>query len=244
MSGPRTKRLLVPPELLHGDEIELTGDDHHHLVRVMRLGQGARIQLADGAGRCWEGTLVRADRRDARVQITSRLELPPPPRPRMTLIYGVARGGRSDLVMQKTTELGVDELWPVICERSVARPSERPHRWRTIIRQAARQSERGWLPQLHDVVDLADAIADRDGSADVELVAHPKAPPLSERRDQLAGCAHIAIAVGPEGGFSPHELESLGEAGFVRVGLGELVLRSETAAIAALAAASALGGRF
>lgn len=243
----KPKRLIVPAELLDGEEAVLTGDVLHHVRRVLRLRAGAALVLVDGAGRSREGTLAEITAAAARVTLGELRVALPEPQPRLTLIHGVARGTRTEQVLQKATELGAARIILAVCERSVARPRdlERKHRrWCEVVEQAARQCERSHVPEVTPARAFADALQTA-AAADVRLVADlGAARSLADLRDALARpLAEVALAVGPEGGFAEEELSRADALGFTPVRLGANVLRTETAAIAMLAVVAHLCGR-
>jgi 16S rRNA (uracil1498-N3)-methyltransferase len=211
--------------LVFVDDLEhpsLTPDDHHHLQRVLRVRPGAEITISDGRG-SW---------RPARFGDAVLAEGPvfeaPRPVPPLTLAFAPVKGGRPELVTQKLTELGIDCIVPFVAERSVVRwepGRDRRHveRLRRIAREAAMQSRRCHLPTIGEVATFEDVVA-LPGAA---LAMRHGVPPTLERPTLL---------IGPEGGFSADEIALLTDG----VGLGDLVLRAETAAIAGGALLSAL----
>lgn len=197
----------------------LDPQDRHHLARALRLRPGEPVTVSDGAGRwrlCRFGTELELD---GPVEVAAR------PAPALTVAFAPVRGsgptGRSEWVVGKLTELGVDRIIPFVAERSVLRwdgprAARQGERLMMAARQAAMQSRRCWLPEVVSLAQVSDvcslpgaAMADQGGS-----------PPT---------LAHPVVLVGPEGGWSPAERDR----GHLRVGLGEHVLRAETAAIAA-----------
>jgi 16S rRNA (uracil1498-N3)-methyltransferase len=197
------------------DDPVLTPDDRHHLERVLRIRAGGALTVSDGSGR-W-----RAARFGDPVEPTGPVVTVARAQPELTVAFALTKGGRPELVTQKLTEIGVDRVVPFVAERSVVRwvagrDTRHVERLRRVAREAAMQCRRVWLPTVADVAPFAEvpalpgvAAADRAGSA----------PNLGRP----------AIAVGPEGGWSPAELSAFEH----RVQLGDLVLRSETAAMAA-----------
>jgi len=159
----------------------------------------------------------------------------------------MARGGRTEYVLQKSTELGVDELCPVICRRSVSRPKElssKHQRYSEVVRQAARQSERSWLPMLNAPQKLEDALPRWASSSATRLVAVPGAPALSSKSELIkAQEQEITLLVGPEGGLCAEEIDLALGVGFQPVGLGTRILRTETAATALVAIVAFVSGR-
>ncbi len=200
----------------------LEADDHHHLERVLRLRPGAPVSVTDGAG-AWRWCCFGPE-----LIIDGEVECVPAPAPPITVAFALVKGQKPELVVQKLTELGVDEIIPFVAERSVVRWDEErsrrnTERLRRVAAEAAMQSRRVWLPEVQEVTtfeELAVAgellAADRDGAA----------PTL----------ARPAVMIGPEGGWS--ESERARFAG--TVGLGPSVLRAETAAFAAAAMLGAL----
>lgn len=199
----------------------------------------------DGSGGRHEGTLDQVTAGESLVRIDKTLASEPVKGPRLTLIYGLSRGRRTEQVLQKATELGVDAIFPCLCERSVARPQkpdQKHRRWMEIIKQAARQCDRSRLPCLAPLVTVGQALEAAPASA-VRLVAVPGAPSLSTYRQALLAAPAVCVVVGPEGGLTDAEVESATALGFEAAGLGPRILRTETAAIALSALVSFLTGR-
>lgn len=242
------RRLVVPREAIEGDRATVRGPGHHYLCHVLRLRRGDRLELLDGSGARYEGEIDGISADAVTVAIQDRHPPPPAPAPRIVLIYGLSRRSRTEMVLQKATELGVDWFLPAVCERSVARAVDRPgraERWLEIMTQATRQCGRAAAPILSPALPLADALA-QAGEADLRIVASgPEGEPISSVSEALAakGLRDVAAAVGPEGGFAPEELALAVQLGFRSVSLGRLVLRTETAAVAMLTLLSFLSGR-
>lgn len=240
------KQLFVAPQDITAAGARLHGDDFHHVVRVLRLQPGAALVLVDGTGRRYRGRLARIARREAWVTIDEQEALPADPPPRLLLVDGLARGERTTWVLQKATELGVDEFLPAICSRTVARPTDaeaKVERWQEIARQAARQCERARLPLIHPPRPWAAALQQAPVAA-LRLVALPGAPGLAALEPRLRRQpAAVVIAVGPEGGLTAEEVQQAHAAAFEPVALGPRILRTETAAITLLALAAYLSGR-
>ena len=200
---------------------ELCDDDRHHLERVLRLRPGDRLTVGDGAGR-W-----RAGRFGAVIEPVGEVVAVAAHRVEVSVGFAVLKGGRSETVVQKLTELGVDRIVPFVAERSVVRWDEAKavhlaERWRRVAREAVMQCRRLWLPRIEPVrafgeLDLAGVV-----------LSVPGGRPLAVGEN--------SVLVGPEGGWSDGELA----AAATHVGLGPHVLRAETAA---LAAAAVLGAR-
>ena len=238
-------RLFVPAERLAGARLVLADDDHQHVARVLRARAGDRLTLFDGAGAEVDAEVARVGKRDTELVLGARRAGSLTAAPvAITLLVAPPRGERMDLVVQKTTELGVARIVPVVTERSVARPEPaRRARWEKIAREAARQCGRADVPRVDEPTALAAAVvapdlpatrfalweAERGQSLRARLAATPP-PPAA------------ALLVGPEGGLPPEEIATAAAAGFVPVSLGPRILRVETAAIVAVALVQAAAG--
>ena len=242
------------------DEIEVTGDDGHHLQRVRRIRVGEHLTAADGLG-SWRRYEVEAIApRLLRLGARGARHVEPEILPRVALAVGITKAGALDTVVARCTELGVARVVPVRTQRSVVRwdraqADRAVERLRTIAREAGAQSRRARLPEVSSVVDFSDllshpglVIADRDGRPAHALF--PAFTPITPENkalgpiEQLEGkgrnpsdaaavTAEWLVAVGPEGGFDASELEATRES--PRLSLGPHVLRAETAPIAAVA---------
>jgi 16S rRNA (uracil1498-N3)-methyltransferase len=224
----------------------LTGPLRHYLCHVLRMRLGVPLELVDGVGGVYHGTVTGISAREVVVALTRRPPETPEPTPRLVLVYGLSRRSRTEWVLQKATELGVDWIVPTLCQRSVSRPAQaerKLQRWLEIIRQATRQCGRATMPLLSPPLPLAAALAETC-ETECRLVAAPGGPPLASLQETLTPATRsVAIAVGPEGGFSDEELAQATAAGFSPARLGPHVLRTETAAVVALALVAFLGGR-
>ncbi len=236
----------MTPELIRDGEARLTGSPHHHLTVVLRLEAGSSVELLDGCGGRHEGILASTGRQASVVTITRSHAPERVTGARLTLLHGLSRARRTELVLQKATELGVDAVVPCLCQRSVSRPPDpdkKHQRWQEIVAQAARQCDRARLPLLAPLMPLDEALETQPEGA-VRLVALPGAPPLSAAAPALDGAAEVALLVGPEGGLDPAEAAAAEDRGYVAVGLGPRVLRTETAAVALVALVGYLAGKW
>lgn len=240
-----TPRFLVPPELMHaalGRTIPIPQAVAHHAVRVVRLGVGDALTLFDGTGGEYAATLTRAERNDVRVRIESfdpveRESLLP-----VTLAQAVAANDAMDYAVRKAVELGVGAIQPLITERSARlrageRGDKRLAHWRGIAIAACEQSGRNRVPPIAPPAVWDDWVAGWTGTG--ILFAQSAAEPLAALSRPMLP---VALAIGPEGGFTAREIEVAREAAFRVVSLGPRVLRSETAAAAGLAAMQTLWG--
>ena len=157
-------RVFVPAQLLDGERVTLDRAASKHLVKVLRLQAGAKVCVFDGRGTEIEGSIVRASASGVEIALGQRQQVPLPP-VTITLLQSVPRGDRMDLIVQKTTELGISHIVPLTSSRGMVKPPpSRILRWRTIAQEAARQSGRADVPDVADVVDLDVALAAAGGT--------------------------------------------------------------------------------
>ncbi len=227
-------RLLVPAAAFAHGHAEITGDDHHYLFRVRRLAVGDGVVVFDGDGAEADAVVERVDAERATLRLgEARREAPT--LPRLTVVQALIKGDRMDWCVQKLVEVGVDHVVLVVAERSVvrldgARAEARRVRLASIAREAAKQARRATVPEV------AWATYDEAlGGEGLRLVCHPRS--ARALAHHLATAApSVTLLVGPEGGFSPGEIDRATAAGFEAVALGSTMLRAETAGVAAVAA--------
>lgn len=221
-----------------GDTLLLSGDEGRHAAVVARMRVGERTTVGDGAGRV-ATALATAVSKDAVQLQVAQLTRQAPPRPAVTLVQALAKGGRDELAVQAAVELGVAAVAPWSASRSVARwtgdrVARGEARWASILREAGKQAMRPWQPQalpLMDTAQVAALAADRR-----VVVLDPDAPRRLVEVVPADWADDLVLVVGPEGGVAPEELALLHAAGAAAARLGPTVLRTSTAAPAALAA--------
>ena len=230
-----------------GDIVSLTGAEAKHAAVVRRVRVGEAVTVGDGRGVWFEGEVSDASPSRVEVTITARSAVDAPA-VRLTLVQALAKGDRDELAVQAACELGVDEVVPWQASRSVSR-WEGPkavkgrERWATIVREAAKQAHRPWVPEVSEPVTTAQLVARAEGAR--MLVLDPTASRrLSEVKVEPGDAVDLLLIVGPEGGISPEELEKFDAAGAERVRLGDTVLRTSTAGPAAIAVLSVALGRW
>jgi 16S rRNA (uracil1498-N3)-methyltransferase len=237
----RLTRVYVNVALNAGTLIELPADSGTHLARVLRVRSGDELILFNGDGQEFDAAVetVRGARVSASIGEGRRVdrESPLP----VTLVQCVPRGDRMDFIVQKATELGVRRLVPVLSQRSVVRldggqAEAKANHWRAVAVSACEQCGRNRLPIIEAARPLLTYLGEPAAGGGLKLVLEPDSAPDSEPPAQAGGAtpAQAEIAVGPEGGFAADELEAFRVAGFARLGMGPRILRTETAAIAAL----------
>lgn len=223
-----------------GTVCELSAPERSHLERVLRLGPGAVVEVADGVG--WSAAGVLAD---GGVRLTGDARLTPEPTPRLVLAQGLPKGRKLDEVLRQATELGVDEVRVLTTARSVPRlegdrGAKARTRWEAVVRAASEQARRPRRPRVTGPLSLERGA----GGDEVVLVAHPGAPGLPSVVPELGGVPALVLAVGPEGGFTDDEVAEAVTSGALAVGIGRTVLRTEHAGAAGLAVLSAAVGRW
>ena len=213
-----------------GGRAALAGDEARHLARVLRAKPGDTVTLFDGLGGAWTARVATLGRDRVELDVGDRLPPNPPPRASVTIAVALPKGDRQKWLVEKLAELGVESLLPLVTTRGVAEATEaaRARLERGVI-EACKQCGRDRLMTIRAPATLADAIA-AAGAGTTILLADPAGTPLDE---PPAGAA--LVLVGPEGGFTPEEIEAATAAGARRVSLGRHILRIETAAIAAAA---------
>ena len=230
-------RIYTPEALRTGFTHTLPDSAAVHVTRVLRLRAGDPITLFDGTGMDYDAILreVARSRVSAEVGAGRRVDCESPLA--ITLLQGVSRGPRMDLVMQKATELGVRGVQPLLAERSVVRldaerGQARLEHWHRIVISACEQCGRSVLPQILPARTLPEALAVLEPGT-VGLTLDPAGGVALP--ELLGEARRVALAVGPEGGFTGHEIRTLTAAGFRGLRLGPRILRTETAPLAALA---------
>lgn len=242
----RTARLHIDSELRSGAVAMLPEDTAHHAVHVLRLRAGEEVTLFNGRGGEYAGRIAAIERLRVSVEVLAHRALERESPLAVTLVQGVSSSEKMDFTVQKATELGVAALQPVIAARSAGRIAgeraahKRAH-WQRVAIAACEQCGRNRVPPVLAPVALAEYC--RTAGPAGGLLLSPEAQlGLREAAARLKGA--VALAAGPEAGFSAEEEAMLQGAGFVPVRLGPRVLRTETAALAALAALNALAGDF
>lgn len=247
------RRFLVSPDALlaPGEMIALVRDEeHHHLSHVLRLRAGDAVSVFDGAGRGFRGTIESIDKRETRVRLTAPDDRAVEPSFHVMLAQGIPHHDRMDIVIQKTTEIGVGVIVPIMSARTVLRPGregrwKRLERWRRVAREAARQSGRLRVPDVAEPVawrDFLDSLG--ESPRNLRLIFDPEAVTSSEEAGVVLGMTtrSALVAVGPEGGWTAPEATLGREHGLVPMALGPRIMRTETAGIVAVALLLFLAG--
>jgi len=231
-------RVYLTAPLERPGEVLLDDPPAHHLARVLRLREGDALTVFDGRGGEWDAQFI--GKRRVRLVAFDAVERESPLR--ITLVQGVSSGDRMDYTVQKAVELGVAAIQPLITRKGVVRlegtrASARVDHWKKIAIAACEQCGRNRIADVLPLIDFRDYRPNGEGP---RLLLSAQGESIREMQME----SEATIAAGPEAGFAPDEEAALERAGFVRASLGPRVLRTETAALAALAVLNALRGDF
>jgi len=227
--------------------LELDSDKAHYLGRVLRLRVGDHLSVFDGEGNEFTATITAIGKTSATLRVDEKSAVRTESPLRVHLVQGISRGERMDFVVQKATELGVKRITPVLTEFGVVkldakRAEKRREHWQKVAVSACEQSGRVRLPLIDTPVPLKSWFGNKPKQVDSEIILRPgAATPLAEIHSPAT---KVCVLIGSEGGFSDIEFEDAQIAGFRPVSLGPRVLRTETAAIAAIAVLQSLWGDF
>jgi 16S rRNA (uracil1498-N3)-methyltransferase len=235
-------RFYLDAPLRAGSVCTLSEDAAHHAIHVLRLREGDDVTLFNGRGGEFAARIASIQRLRIVIDLLQHRPVEREAPLRVTLVQGVSAGERMDSTVRKAVELGVAAIQPVLAARSVARPKgdraegRRAH-WQKVVIAACEQCGRNRIPEVHPLIQVGDYRA--DGAAARILLSPQATLKLSEA---VKDATTFTLAAGPEAGFTAEEEAALAAAGFVPASLGPRVLRTETAAVAALAVLSALRG--
>lgn len=243
-------RFYAPPTQFTATTVSLDEDEAHHLSRALRLSEGDRVFVFDGAGSEWECEIVRIAKREVELNLlrllTDAVESPL----RLTLAQALIKGDKFDWVIQKATELGVTRIVPLVTEhsdikfakgRAEERAEQRLQRWRRISLEALKQCGRRRLVEICEPAPFDDFCGLAADSACL-IFSERGGESLAEVSAKLRDVNQLSLCVASEGGWSERELLKAETSGFIAVNLGSRILRAETAAIAAVSLAQHLFG--
>ena len=234
---------FVEPSQIQGKRIIITGSDVNHIKNVLRMKIGEEIAVSNGEDGKEYRCGIEAFSEDEvicglRFIKEDGVELPS----KIALFQGLPKADKMELIVQKAVELGVGEIIPVAAGRSIVKLDEKKakakvSRWQGIAEAAAKQSRRGIIPKISEVMSMKEAIA-YAGSMDVRLIPYELAEDMAKTKEIISGIRpgeSVAVFIGPEGGFEEKEIAAAMERGFLPVTLGKRILRTETAGFTVLA---------
>jgi 16S rRNA (uracil1498-N3)-methyltransferase len=239
--------VAVLSQVVAGGHVVVSGDEGRHGVAVRRLRAGESVDVVDGAGRRVTGTVSATDAREFTVSVVSITDEPEPPT-RLTVVQALAKGDRAESAVEMLTECGVDGIVPWSAQRSVSvwrgeRAGKGVARWRAVAAAATKQARRSRVPTVSELFD-SERVVELLAGARLGLVLHEEAAARLSRLDLPTGGGEVVVVVGPEGGIAPDELAQFEQVGALAVRLGESVLRTSTAGVAAAAIVMAASGRW
>ncbi|MCK5505485.1 MAG: 16S rRNA (uracil(1498)-N(3))-methyltransferase, partial [Thermodesulfovibrionia bacterium] len=243
-------RLFLPPEKLTSEKITITGDQARHLALVLRAQPGDTVTILDGSGLKYDCTILSVHKKEVTVEVTSRDPYSVESPVLITLAQGIPKGDKMDLIIQKSTELGVRKIIPLITERSQARHTNKVERWQKIALSASRQSGRDRISEVENPSDFKEFLErshlplekgpacpvgrGKGGFFGIIFSEEFKDRNLKKVLTTFKDTKNIILLIGPEGGFSREEIAAAVEKGFIEASLGPRILRTETAPIAAI----------
>lgn len=238
----RIPRIYHSDSLICETQVILSDDAANHVSRVLRLGEGHQVELFCGDNHVYQSIITQVSKKQVTVKVISKALQNVESPLRIHLVQGISRGERMDFTLQKSVELGVASITPIFTERCGVklqgeRLQKKRQQWQKIVIAACEQSGRNQVPEVHEPITL---------DAYLALSSRPQTltlEPSAKHSLQSAPVAtELALLIGPEGGFSPAEVQRTHAAQCLPVRLGPRVLRTETAALTALAALQANHG--
>lgn len=239
----REIRIYQPGNYQNGQSLELSPEAGQHVAVVLRMQPGEKLTLFCGDNREFEASIETVKKKHVNVHIDSVKEKSRESPLTVHLAQAVSKGERMELVMQKSVELGVSSITPLITGRCAVkldkeRMAKKLHQWQAIVIAACEQSGRNTVPIVHQPVSLDDYV--KATQAQLKFILHPDCS--TTWRDYSVGQSDIALVIGPEGGLTEDEINLACHHEFLPLSLGPRILRTETAAITALSVLQAVGG--
>ncbi|HSI45137.1 MAG TPA: 16S rRNA (uracil(1498)-N(3))-methyltransferase [Methylophilus sp.] len=240
-------RFFSPAPLTIGQTTALSENAAAHAIRVMRLKAGDTLTLFCGDGFDYQCALTRVEKKAADVEVRSRVAVSNESSLKIRLLQGISSGDRMDYTIQKAVELGVTDIFPLSTERSVTklsgdRAEKRMEHWQGVVIAACEQSGRAFLPKVHAPVTLAQWLSQHETQSSLNILLNPVGAKRLAQLDKPS--AHIHLLIGPEGGLSGNEIALASQNNFQSIVLGPRILRTETAAVTAIASMQTLWGDF
>lgn len=241
----RTPRIYISQTLSVSSSVLLDKEAGNHVSRVLRMGKGQQVELFNGDGHSYFGEIITIDRSQVTVQLLEKVAVANESPLNIHLYQGVSRGDKMELTLQKGVELGVTQFTPLITERCGVKLDEKRwqkklEHWQKVIESACEQCGRNTIPVLHPVIKMQEALSQLN---DNSFFMHPEGK-QSFKSISVDTDSEIQLWVGPEGGFSDEEISWVETHGCKPVQLGPRVLRTETAALAAVSVMNSLWGDF
>ena len=238
-------RLFLPPEQLSSKQIIITGDQARYLTSVLRVKPGNPLTIFDGLGFKYSCRIIKCHKKEVLAERLKKESYSVESPIFITLAQGIAKGDKMDLIIQKSTELGVGKIIPLITERSQIRHTQKLARWKKIAISASQQSGRDRVPEIEEPVDIKSFLSrqftfiekgEKGGffNSGIIFSEEKKERNLKGVLSAFHNTRQLTLLIGPEGGFSKEETTDAVENGFIETSLGPRILRTETAPVAAI----------
>lgn len=234
------QRFFVPLDQIDKSAITISGSDAFQIKNVLRLKINDGVTVLDGSGKVYAVKIRSIEKSKVTLDIVSTRSEKSELNTKVTLLQSIPREAKMDIVIQKCTELGMFEMVPVVSERTIikldeGKKAERLKRWQRIAKEASEQSGRGIVPNISPICSFENGLKQAQHH-EIKLIPWEMEDELSIKDALLedSNAKNIALAIGPEGGFSTQEVKLAMEHGFRPVTLGKRILRAETAGMAAL----------
>lgn len=235
--------LFFVDQLSAGATQELSGDEAHHAVSVMRLTVGEKIKIADGSGNWVSGTITEVGKKNLKIEIADRGRIDFV-KPELIVVQAVTKSDRTKELLELLTVAGADQIIPWQAERCISKwQDDSAAKWQVSIKEAAKQARRVKLPALSDAVST-NQLVKLFNTKDKAIILHESATNKISEINLSNEMERIFIVIGPEGGITDAEIAQLSSVGAVTARMGDLVLRSAHAGFAALAAIQSRIGRW
>jgi 16S rRNA (uracil1498-N3)-methyltransferase len=233
------QRIYLPISHITGNRIAITGDKARYLTSVLRFKKGDELTIFDGKGTCFRTRIEKAGRKEMVAAVIETFSSDTESPLHIILIQGLLKGEKMDIVIQRTTELGVKEIVPCLTERCQVRVTRKLDRWRKIAQEASRQSGRSIVPIVHAPLDLKNFLTTYSPQEKIcGFVFYEEGGMSLSQAMQQNRIHHTSspmhVLIGPEGGFSREEIAFADDKGLTVTSFGRRILRAETAAIAAV----------
>ena len=223
----------ITKEMINGSFATITGEEAKHIGKVLRMKKGDSVTLCDGEGTFYDARLTSFDEKSVTAEILSSRCAETEPKVKVTLYQGIPKNPKLETIIQKATEVGIVKIVPVDTNRAVAKidKKEKLERLRKIALEASKQSKRGIVPKVGNVLSFKDAVKEAK-EAELSLIPYEEEEENSIKK-ALSGTSAktISVMIGPEGGFDKEEIEFAKSMGVIPVTLGKRILRTETAGL-------------
>lgn len=237
-------KVFLPITQIKGKKISITGEKARYLSSVLRCKGRDELTIFDGKGNCFRTEIIKVNRREVITEVQDKYTCDTESPLNITLVQGILKGQKMDIVIQKATELGVKEIIPIITERSQPRQTRKVARWQKIAEEASRQCGRSIIPFIHEPVEFEKFFVEENLKKSEEIVGlifwEEDELSIKEAIDKISFKFSqsldlpVYILIGPEGGFSKEEISFAEREGFIVCSLGKRILRAETAAFSAV----------